>query len=112
MVKLNQGKSEIFDGITARSHCYADDSGFADRHFLRLPGLGVFQNAEELATLPKFGGEIRRPAFRDLNGDGILSEIPSHQPRQPDTHSDVAFMCMELFGFDQAILIFSASKAK
>ena len=76
VMKLNQGKSEIFEAITAQND-------FATRTTVGLPigsfygykVAGIFQNAEELATLPKFGGE--KPGdlrFADLNGDGVLND--------------------------------------
>lgn len=74
VLKLNEGRSEIFDGRTAQND-------FATRTIIGLPigafygyqVAGVFQNAEELAKLPKFGTErVGDFRFADLNGDGKL----------------------------------------
>lgn len=76
VMKLNQGKSEIF----AASLPSGD---FATRTVVGQPigayygyqVAGIFKNQEEVNTLPKLGsekpGDLR---FQDINGDGVITE--------------------------------------
>ncbi|MCC7464866.1 MAG: TonB-dependent receptor [Saprospiraceae bacterium] len=75
VLKLNDGKSEIFEARTAQGD-------FATRTVVGQPigafygyqVAGVFQNQEEIDSSPNFGNE--QPGdfrFADLNGDGVLS---------------------------------------
>jgi TonB-linked SusC/RagA family outer membrane protein len=75
VLKLNEGKSEIFEARLAQGD-------FATRTIVGQPigafygyqVAGVFQNQEEIDSSPKFGAE--KPGdfrFADLNGDGVLN---------------------------------------
>jgi TonB-linked SusC/RagA family outer membrane protein len=75
VLRLNDGKSEIFEARTAQGD-------FATRTVVGQPigafygyqVAGVFQNQEEIDSSPNFGNE--QPGdfrFADLNGDGVLS---------------------------------------
>jgi TonB-linked SusC/RagA family outer membrane protein len=75
VLRLNDGKSEIFEARTSQGD-------FATRTVVGLPigafygyqVAGVFQNQEEIDSSPNFGNE--KPGdfrFADLNGDGVLS---------------------------------------
>ena len=115
VVKLNQGKSEIFDGITAQNDfATRTTAGLPIGTFYGYQVAGVFQNAEELATLPKFGGE--KPGdlrFADLNGDGILSDKDRTNLGSPIPTLTYGFTAgMELFGFDAAIDFFGVKGNK
>lgn len=105
VLKLNEGKSEIFDGRTAQGD-------FATRTVVGQPigafygyqVAGVFQNAEELATLPKFGSE--KPGdfrFADLNGDNKLDASDRTYLGSPIPTLTYGFSAgVEAFGFDVA----------
>lgn len=105
VTKLNEGKSEIFDGRTAQGD-------FATRTVVGGPigafygyqVAGIFQNAEELATLPKFGtekpGDFR---FADLNGDGKLDASDRTYLGSPIPTLTYGFSAgLEVYGFDVA----------
>lgn len=105
VLKLNEGRSEIFDGRTAQGD-------FATRTVIGQPigtfygyqVAGVFQNAEEVATLPKFGAE--KPGdfrFADLNGDGKLDGTDRTNLGSPIPTLTYGFSAgVEVFGFDVA----------
>jgi len=76
VLAIAQGKTEIFSATMGQND-------FGARTIVGLPigafyGYrvdGVFQNEDELATLPKFGSEkVGDLRFKDLNGDGMLSD--------------------------------------
>lgn len=115
VVKLNQGKSEIFEAITAQND-------FATRTTVGLPiasfygykVAGIFQNAEEVASLPKFGGE--KPGdlrFADLNGDGVLNDKDRTVLGSPIPTLTYGFSGgVELFGLDLALDFFGVKGNK
>jgi len=103
--KLNQGKSEIFDGGTAQGDFSTRTVvGGPIGAFYGYQVAGVFQNAEELATLPKFGSE--KPGdfrFADLNGDGKLDASDRTYLGSPIPTLTYGFSAgLEVFGFDVA----------
>lgn len=105
VLKLNDGKSEIFDGRTAQGD-------FATRTVVGLPigafygyqVLGVFQTADEVAASPKFGNE--KPGdfrFADLNGDKKLDASDRTYLGSPIPTLTYGFSAgVEAFGFDVA----------
>lgn len=115
VLRLNEGRSEIFDGRTAQGD-------FATRTVVGLPigafygyqVAGVFQNAEELATLPKFGSEaIGDFRFADLNGDGLLSALDRTYLGSPIPTLTYGFTGgFEIFGFDVAADFFGVKGNK
>ncbi len=105
VLKLNDGKSEIFDARTAQGD-------FATRTVVGLPigafyGYqtdGIFQNQEEITAGPKFGSE--KPGdfrFKDLNADGKLDAQDRTYLGSPIPTVTYGFSAgVELFGFDVA----------
>ena len=109
VLKLNEGRSEIFDGRTAQGDFSTRTIvGEPIGSFYGYQVAGVFQNADEIATLPKFGAE--KPGdfrFADLNGDGKLDAsdrtyLGSSIPTLTYGFSAGA----EAFGFDVAVDFF------
>lgn len=73
--KLSLGRSEIFSGGTGQGdQATRTVVGEPIASFYGFVVDGIFQNAEELATLPRLGndgvGDFR---YKDLNGDGIIN---------------------------------------
>ncbi|HMX39368.1 MAG TPA: SusC/RagA family TonB-linked outer membrane protein, partial [Saprospiraceae bacterium] len=105
VLKLNEGKSEIFEARTAQGD-------FATRTIVGQPigtfygykVLGVFQTAEEIAASPRFGNE--KPGdfrFADLNGDGKLDGSDRTQLGSPIPTLTYGLSAgVEAFGFDFA----------
>jgi TonB-linked SusC/RagA family outer membrane protein len=76
VVKLNQGKSEIFAaGLPTGDFATRTVVGQPIGAFYGYRVAGVFQNQEEINTLPKIGtekpGDLR---FSDINADGVITE--------------------------------------
>jgi TonB-linked SusC/RagA family outer membrane protein len=115
VLKLNDGKSEIFDGRTAQGD-------FATRTVVGLPigafyGYqtdGIFQNEGEIAASPKFGSE--KPGdfrFKDLNADGKLDAQDRTYLGSPIPTVTYGFSAgLELFGFDIAADFFGVKGNK
>ena len=115
VLKLNEGRSEIFDGRTAQGD-------FATRTVVGLPigafygykVAGVFQNAEELATLPKFEKEVVGDfRYADLNGDSVLNGLDRTYLGSPIPTLTYGFTAgIEVFGFDFAADFFGVKGNK
>ncbi|MDX1913484.1 MAG: TonB-dependent receptor [Saprospiraceae bacterium] len=115
VLKLNEGKSEIFDAITSQGD-------FATRTVVGGPigafyGYqveGVFQNQEEIDSSPNFG--VEKPGdfrFADLNGDSILSAADRTYLGSPIPTLTYGFnFGFELFGFDAAFDFFGVKGNK
>lgn len=123
---LSQGREEIFDGGTAQGD-------FATRtvvgqeigSFYGYQVAGVFQNAEELSSLPKLGGEqVGDFRYADLNGrdaQGNLTGLPDGQINAddrtflgssiPKLNYGLSFG-LEAFGFDFSADVFGVSGNK
>lgn len=124
--RLSQGRDEIFDGGTAQGDfatrtIVGQDIG----SFYGYQVAGVFQNAEELATLPKLGGEqVGDFRYADLNGRdslGRLTGVPDGKVNAddrtflgspiPKINYGFSFG-VEAFGFDFAVDFFGVSGNK
>lgn len=115
VLRLNDGKSEIFDGSTAQGD-------FATRTIVGLPigafygyqVAGVFQNADEIAASPNFGNE--KPGdfrFADLSGDGKLDAKDRTYLGSPIPTLTYGFSAgFEVSGFDFAADFFGVSGNK
>jgi TonB-linked SusC/RagA family outer membrane protein len=115
VLKLNDGKSEIFEARTAQGD-------FATRTVVGLPigayygyqVAGVFQNQEEINSAPKLGNE--KPGdfrFADLNGDGILSADDRTYLGSPIPTLIYGLNAgFEAFGFDVALDFFGVKGNK
>ena len=113
--KINQGKSEIFDAQTGQGD-------FATRTTIGAPigafygyqVAGVFQNVDEIATLPNFGSE--KPGdfrFADLNGDGKLDASDRTYLGSPIPTLTYGFSAgLEAFGLDIAADFFGVKGNK
>ncbi|HLP96792.1 MAG TPA: TonB-dependent receptor [Saprospiraceae bacterium] len=115
VLKLNDGKSEIFEARTGQGD-------FATRTVVGLPigafygyqVAGVFQNQEEIDSSPKFGNE--KPGdfrFADLNGDGKLSADDRTYLGSPIPTLIYGLNAgFEAFGFDLAVDFFGVKGNK
>jgi hypothetical protein len=115
VLQLNQGKSAIFEANTGQGD-------FATRTVVGQPigafygyqVAGVFQNQEELSTLPKFGNE--KPGdfrFADLNGDGKLDANDRTALGSPIPTLTYGFSAgLDIFGFDLSADFFGVSGNK
>lgn len=115
VLQLNQGKSAIFEANTGQGD-------FATRTVVGQPigafygyqVAGVFQNQEELSTLPKFGNE--KPGdfrFADLNGDGKLDANDRTALGSPIPTLTYGFSAgLDIFGFDLSADLFGVSGNK
>jgi TonB-linked SusC/RagA family outer membrane protein len=73
LVALNDQKSEILDGFINGEAATRSAPGLPIGSFYGYKVAGVFQNAAELASLPKLGDEqVGDLRFQDLNGDGKI----------------------------------------
>jgi TonB-linked SusC/RagA family outer membrane protein len=115
VLQLNQGKSAIFEATTGQGD-------FATRTVVGQPigafygyeVAGIFQNQEELTTLPKFGNE--KPGdfrFADLNGDGKLDASDRTALGSPIPTLTYGFSAgLDVFGFDLSADFFGVSGNK
>lgn len=115
VVKINEGKSEIFEGRTGQGDFATRTTiGSPIGAFYGYQVAGVFQNAEEIATLPKFGSE--KPGdfrFADLNGDGKLDAMDRTYLGSPIPTLTYGFSAgFEVFGFDIAADFFGVKGNK
>ncbi|MBK8489376.1 MAG: TonB-dependent receptor [Saprospirales bacterium] len=76
VLAIAEGKSEIFSASLGQGDFGARTVvGLPIGAFYGYKVAGVFQNAEELSTYPKFGSEkVGDLRFQDLNGDGELDD--------------------------------------
>ncbi len=73
VVKLAEGKNEIFAAFLQGEPATHTVVGLPIGAFYGYKVAGVFQNEEELNTLPKIGGEqVGDLRFEDLDGNGII----------------------------------------
>jgi len=115
VVKINEGKSEIFDAQTGQGDFATRTTiGSPIGAFYGYKVAGVFQNEEELATLPKFGSE--KPGdfrFTDLNGDGKLDASDRTYLGSPIPTLTYGFSAgLEAFGIDIAADFFGVKGNK
>jgi hypothetical protein len=123
---LSRGRDEIFEGRTpagdfATRTVVGEDIG----SFYGYQVAGVFQNAEELSSLPKLGGEQAGDfRFADLNGRDSLGNLTG-KPDGKITADDRVFLGspipkinygfsvgLEAFGFDFSADLFGVSGNK
>ncbi len=77
VLALGEGKEEIFGGGLGFGGILGTRTvvGLPIGSFYGYVVDGVFQNQEELSTLPKRGGEVVGDLrFKDLNGDGVIDD--------------------------------------
>lgn len=113
--KINEGKSEIFDAQTGQGDFATRTTiGSPIGAFYGYQVAGVFQNADEIAALPKFGSE--KPGdfrFADLNGDGKLDAADRTYLGSPIPTLTYGFTAwLEVFGFDFAADFFGVKGNK
>ncbi|MBC7775487.1 MAG: TonB-dependent receptor [Phycisphaerae bacterium] len=115
VIKLNEGKPEIFDALTSQGD-------FATRTVVGLPigafygykVAGVFQDQDEIDSSPHFDktapGDFR---FADINGDGKLDGFDRTYLGSPIPTLTYGFSAgIELFGFDIAADFFGVKGNK
>ncbi|MEK7257329.1 MAG: SusC/RagA family TonB-linked outer membrane protein, partial [Bacteroidota bacterium] len=74
IVKLAEGKNEIFAAFLQGEPVSHSVVGLPIGAFYGYRVAGIFQTAEELATLPKIGSEeVGDVRYADLNGDGVVT---------------------------------------
>jgi TonB-linked SusC/RagA family outer membrane protein len=115
VLKLNEGKSEIFDGRTAQGDfATRTEVGSPIGGFYGYKVAGVFQNQAEIDALPKFGSE--KPGdfrFADLNGDNKLDASDRSYLGSPIPTLTYGFSAgLEAFGFDLAVDFFGVKGNK
>ncbi|MDO8367584.1 MAG: TonB-dependent receptor [Saprospiraceae bacterium] len=115
VIKLNEGKSEIFEANTGQGDFATRTTvGGPIGAFYGYKVAGVFQNQEEIDSSPKFGNE--KPGdfrFADLNGDGILDGGDRTFLGSPIPTLTYGFSAgMEFFGFDIAADFFGVKGNK
>jgi len=73
--QLSLGRSEIFSGATGQGdQATRTVVGEPIASFYGFVVDGIFQNAEELASLPRLGNEgVGDFRYKDLNGDGVIN---------------------------------------
>jgi TonB-linked SusC/RagA family outer membrane protein len=115
VLKLNEGKSEIFDARTGQGD-FATRTvvGSEIGAFYGYKVAGVFQNQDEIDSSPNFG--VEKPGdfrFADLNGDGILSAADRTYLGSPIPTLNYGFnLGFELYGFDAAFDFFGVKGNK
>ena len=115
VLKLNEGKSEIFEGRTGSGDFSTRTAvGSPIGAFYGYQVEGVFQNQEEIDSAPNFG--IEKPGdfrFADLNGDSILNSMDRTYLGSPIPTLTYGFSAgLELFGFDIAADFFGVKGNK
>lgn len=103
VVKLNEGKSEIFEGSVASGDFATHTTvGNPIGAFYGYKVAGVFQNQEEINSSPNFG--VEKPGdfkFADINGDGKLDGGDRTYLGSPIPTLTYGFNAgLELYGFD------------
>lgn len=75
VLKLAEGKNEIFAAFLQGEPASHTVVGLPIGSFYGFQVAGVFQNEEELATLPRLGGEqVGDLRYADLNDDGVVDD--------------------------------------
>lgn len=115
VVKLNEGKSEIFEATTGQGDFATRTTvGNPIGAFYGYKVAGVFQNQEEIDSSPNFGSE--KPGdfkFTDINGDGILDAMDRTYLGSPIPTLTYGFSTgIEFFGFDLAADFFGVKGNK
>ncbi|MDX2134333.1 MAG: TonB-dependent receptor [Saprospiraceae bacterium] len=76
VVKLNDLRAEIFAAFLQGEAATHTVEGLPIGSFYGYKVAGVFQSAEEVATLPRLGNEgVGDLRFQDLNGDGVINTL-------------------------------------
>ncbi len=74
IVKLAEGKNEIFAAFLQGEPASHSVVGLPIGAFYGYKVAGIFQNEEELNSLPRLGGEsVGDVRYQDLNGDGVVN---------------------------------------
>ncbi len=74
VLKLADGKNEIFDAFLQGEPATHTIVGLPIGAYYGYKTAGVFQNAEELSSLPKIGSEqVGDLRYADLNNDGVIT---------------------------------------
>lgn len=101
--KLNQGRSEIFAAqLPSGDFATRTVVGQSIGAFYGYKVAGIFQNQQELNTLPKIGtekpGDLR---FEDIDGDGVITEKDRTSLGSPIPKMTYGFSGgIEFWGFD------------
>ncbi len=108
VVALAKGKSEIFAGFLQGEPASHTVVGLPIGAFYGYKVAGIFQNTEDLASLPKIGGEeVGDVRYTDLNADGIIDADDRTYLGSPIPTLTYSFTGgLEAFGFDLAADLF------
>ncbi len=115
VIKLNEGKSEIFEGSLGQGDFATRTSvGSPIGAFYGYKVVGVFQTQDEIASSPKFGNEAPGDfKFADLNGDGKLDAQDRTNLGSPIPTLTYGFSAgLEAFGLDIAADFFGVKGNK
>jgi outer membrane receptor protein involved in Fe transport len=102
LVSLNDQKSEILAGFVNGEAATRSAPGLPIGSFFGYKVAGIFQNAQELASLPKIGDEqVGDLRFMDLNGDGKIDSKDRTNLGSPIPTLTYSFTAgVEWMGFD------------
>ena len=108
VVKLAEGKTEIFSAFLQGEPATHTEIGLPIGAFYGYQVAGVFQNAEELATLPTIGGEeVGDIRYADLDANGVVNADDRTYLGSPIPTLTYSFTSgLEAFGFDLAADLF------
>jgi len=114
IIKLNDLRAEIFSAFQQGEPATRSVEGFPIGSFYGYQVAGVFQNAEEVATLPRLGNEgIGDLRYADLNGDGVVNGADRTNLGSPIPTLTYGFSAgCNFAGFDFAADIFGVSGNK
>ncbi len=115
VTQLDKRKSEVLGAGTATGdYATRTEVGRSIGEFYGYKVAGIFQNADEVATLPKLGSE--KPGdfrYQDTNGDGVISEADKVYLGSPIPKLTYGFtLGLEAYGFDFAADFFGVSGNK
>jgi TonB-linked SusC/RagA family outer membrane protein len=104
VVKLAKGRNEIFAGFLQGEPASHTVVGQPIGAFYGYQVAGIFQNEDELNTLPKIGGEqVGDLRYADLNGDGVVTGDDRTDLGSPIPDLIYSFTAgFEFMGFDFA----------
>jgi TonB-linked SusC/RagA family outer membrane protein len=114
VMKLSQGKSEIFAAFQQGEPASRTVVGLPIGAFYGYKVAGIFQTEEELSAAPKFGGEqLGDIRFEDINGDGVLDTDDRTYLGSPIPTLTYSLNAgLEGYGFDLAANLFGLSGNK
>jgi TonB-linked SusC/RagA family outer membrane protein len=114
VIKINERRAQILAGEIQGEFVTRSIPGLPIGSFYGYQVAGVFQNAEELSSLPRLGNEgIGDLRYQDLNGDGVITGADRTYLGSPIPTLTYAFnAAFEWAGLDFAFDFFGVSGNK